>query len=98
MKKKVILGSLLILSTGLLTGCTGQFFTPYDQAGRINLSADEKGMRAFSDMMAGLVNESKTPAGTKGAHYQLREYQEATNQLPWKIKMQQRFSQGGQYE
>ena len=92
MKKKVILGSLLILSTGLLTGCAGQFFTPYDQAGRISFQADEKGMRAFSDLMTGLVNETKTPKGQKSSHYQMRSEQEVTNQLPWQVKMQARFN------
>ena len=90
MKKLIFLS--LILS---LNACSGQFFTPYDNAGRINLSADEKGMRAFSDLMTGLVNETKTPKGQKSSHYQLRERQEETNQMPWRAKMQQRFTQGG---
>lgn len=81
--KKVILGSCLV---ALLSGCAGQFFTPYDNAGRISLQADEKGMQAFSDMMIGLTNEARTPAGQKSAHYQLRE-----EQVNWKSKMQARF-------
>lgn len=91
--KKVILISCIVCS---LSACTGQFFTPYDNAGRINLSADEKGMRAFSDLMTGLVNEGKAPKGTKSSHYQLREAQEVTNQLPWQVKMQERFGNGQQ--
>ena len=93
MKKLLFLS--LILS---MNACSSQFFTPYDNSGRINLSADEKGMRAFSDLMTGLVNEGKTPKGNKSSHYQLREYQESTNQLSWKAKLQERFSQGGANE
>jgi hypothetical protein len=33
------------------------------------------GIRANNDYATGLVNETKTPAGTKGAHYMLREKQ-----------------------
>lgn len=88
--KKVIFIFLL-----LSTGCTSQFFTPYDKAGRISLNADEKGMRAFSDMMVGLVNEGKTPKGQKGAHYQMRTEQERTEQMSWQAKIQARYNQGG---
>lgn len=93
MKKLLFLS--LILS---FNACSGQFFTPYDNAGRINLSADEKGMRAFSDLMTGLVNETKTPKGQKSSHYQMRSEQEVTNQLPWKVKMQERFSKEVNHE
>ena len=93
MKKLIFLS--LILS---LNACAGQFFTPYDQAGRISLQADERGMRAFSDLMTGLVNETKTPKGNKSSHYQLREAQEATNQMRWQVKMQQRFSKEVNHE
>ena len=92
--KKYILFVVLIE----MSACSGQFFTPYDNAGRINLSADEKGMRAFSDLMTGLVNEGKTPKGNKSSHYQLRETQEVTNQMSWQVKMQERFAKGVQHE
>ena len=92
--KKVIFMFLLLG----LNACSGQFFTPYDNAGRINLSADEKGMRAFSDLMTGLVNETKTPKGKKSSYYQMRSEQEATNQMPWQVKMQQRFQKEVNYE
>jgi hypothetical protein len=92
--KKYILFVVLIG----MSACSGQFFTPYDQAGRINLSADEKGMRAFSDLMTGLVNEGKNPKGNKSSHYQLREAQERTNQMSWQVKMQQRFQKEVNHE
>lgn len=92
--KKYILFVVLIE----MSACSGQFFTPYDSAGRINLSADEKGMRAFSDLMTGLVNEGKTPKGNKSSHYQLREAQEVTNQMSWQVKMQERFAKGVQHD
>lgn len=91
---KIIITSLLITCSA----CAGQFFTPYDQAGRISLQADQKGMQAFSDLMTGLVNEGKTPKGKKSSHYQLREAQETTNQLPWQVKIQERFSKGVSHE
>ena len=91
---KLIFASLLLTCSA----CAGQFFTPYDQAGRISLQADQKGMQAFADMMTGLVNEGKTPKDKKSSHYQLRERQEETNQMPWRVKMQQRFTQGGSNE
>ena len=89
--KKVILLSLLV-SFG---ACSSTFFTPYDQAGRINLSADEKGMRAFTDLMTGLVNETKTPKNQKSSHYQMRTEQEKTEQMTWQAKIQARYNQGG---
>ena len=86
--KKVILLSILVS----FSACSSAFFTPYDKSGRISLNADEKGMRAFTDLMAGLVNEGRTPAGTKSSHYQLREEQERTEQMSWQAKMQARFN------
>ena len=90
MKKLIFLS--LILS---MNACSGQFFTPYDQAGRISFQADEKGMRAFSDLMTGLVNETKTPKNQKSSHYQMRSEQERTNQMSWQAKIQARYNQGG---
>ena len=92
--KKVIFMFLLLG----LNACSGQFFTPYDQAGRINLSADEKGMRAFTDLMTGLVNETKTPKNQKSSHYQMRSEQERTNQMSWQAKIQERFSREVSHE
>ncbi len=93
MKKLLFLS--LILS---MNACSGQFFTPYDNSGRINLSADEKGMRAFSDLMTGLVNEGRTPKGKKSSHYQLREEQEVTTRMPWQVKIQERFQKEVNHE
>ena len=92
--KKVIFMFLLLG----LNACSGQFFTPYDNAGRINLSADEKGMRAFTDLMTGLVNETKTPKNQKSSHYQMRSEQERTNQMSWQAKIQERFLKGVSHE
>ena len=76
-----------------LNACSGQFFTPYDQAGRISLQADEKGMQAFSDMLIGISNESHTPQGQKSSYYQLRE-----NQVNWKNQIKAKYSKGGENE
>ena len=87
--KKVILLTLLFNSA-----CASTFFTPYDDAGRLSLSGDEKGLQAFSDMLVGLTNEARTPAGQKGSYYQLRE-----EQVNWKAKFQTKYGQkGGQNE
>jgi len=40
------------------------------------LIADAKGMRAFSDMTTGLVNETKTPGDMKSSYYQHRDLRE----------------------
>lgn len=95
---KTILTTTLLLATTTMTACSGAFYAPYDNVGRISLQADEKGMQAFSDMMNGLINETKTPKGQKSSYYQLRERQDDTRGLPWRVKMQERFSQGGQHE
>jgi len=90
--KRMIKALTIVTLAVTLTGCSSQFFTPYDKSGRISLNADEKGMRAFTDLMAGLVNEGKTPAGQKGAHYILREEQERTEQMSWQAKIQSKYN------
>lgn len=60
------------------TGCGGVIAAPSPlDEGHILLSADERGMRAFGDMVVGVQNEARTPADMKSSHYQLREAAEA---------------------
>lgn len=71
--------SMGLLAIGLLlmqTGCASHAPAPW-QEGSVMLAADEKGMRAFGDMMVGVANEVRTPSGMKSSAYQLREQQEA---------------------
>lgn len=70
--KKVI----FVLTIPLLTAC-GAVYAPNPFAkGHIALMADAAGMKAFSDMQTGLVNEAKTSPDVKGAHYQHRDLAE----------------------
>lgn len=68
--KKVILIALLA------SGC-GVIYTPNPlQKGHILVAGDAEGMRAFSDMSTGLVNEGKTPGNLKSSYFQHRDLTE----------------------
>lgn len=72
------MGAALTLAGMLITqsGCgVAQAPSPFAE-GSVLLAADERGMRAFGDMMVGVANEARTPTGMKSSHYQLREGQE----------------------
>lgn len=70
----MVTGIAAILWAVLATGCGGVAHSPSPwQDGSILISADEKGMRSFGDMITGIGNEARTPAGIKSSHYQLRE-------------------------
>lgn len=56
------------------------------EGGYVSINADAAGMQALSDWNTGLVNESRTPEGTKGSHYQLREAQEQAKTQRFTIK------------
>ena len=65
-----------VLAVPFITGC-GAIYTPNPMhEGHIALIADAKGMRAFSDMTTGLVNETKTPGDMKSSYYQHRDLRE----------------------
>lgn len=85
--KKIIF--IFILASASACSFSGSSFT--SDSGRISLNADEKGMRAFSDMMLGVQNIAKTPNEIKPSHYTLREDQERTNALEWSAKIKERF-------
>ena len=87
MKKYILLGCLM--STLAACSFSGSSFT--SDSGRISLNADEKGMRAFSDMMLGVQNIAKTPNEMKPSHYTLREEQERVNALEWSSKIKEKF-------
>lgn len=67
----------LILVVPILLSACGAVYTPNPfQKGHIALIADAAGMRAFSDMTTGLVNEAKTPGEIKSSYYQHRDLTE----------------------
>lgn len=76
MKKKctMIVTSLSICS---LTACGAvlDLSGGGNEQGSILINADERGMRAFGDVLNGLVDNTKTPAGMESAHYKLRKEQ-----------------------
>lgn len=47
-----------------------------DDEGRILISSDAEGMRAFGDVLNGMITNGKQTPDTKSSHYELREYQE----------------------
>lgn len=47
-----------------------------DDEGRILISSDAEGMRAFGDVLNGMITNGKATADSKSSHYALREYQE----------------------
>ena len=75
-----ITGALLLTSacsTNVGRGMLSQ------EAGRIELVADEKGMRAFSDMMTGAIVTGKSEPNKVDSHHLLREQQEQTERLKY---------------
>jgi hypothetical protein len=70
--KKVI----CILVIPVLSACGAVYAPNPFSKGHIAIMADEAGMRAFSDLQTGLVNEAKTSPDVKGAHYQHRDLAE----------------------
>lgn len=87
MKNKLVLCSLSAFMATMLTGCAGlmgeSMFS--SEKGRILISADEAGMRAFSDMYAGAIIEGKGSPDTIGAHTQLRREQEVTTRQKFAV-------------
>lgn len=77
----------LILSGALSTSaCTSH------NSGRISISADEAGMRAFGDMITGSITTGKASPDQNTAHHIMRETQERTQALRYTSKT---FNKGG---
>lgn len=64
----------LTMSACSFQGMEGAFVG--DDEGRILISSDSEGMRAFGDVLNGMITNGKASADSKSAHYELREYQE----------------------
>lgn len=73
---KIAIGVTLSLA---MSACSMQSlegaFVDNDE-GRILISSDAEGMRAFGDVLSGMITNGKQTPDTKSAHYTLREYQE----------------------
>ena len=67
---------LVVLTIPLLSACGIAYSPSPFQKGHIALIGDAAGMRAFSDMQTGLVNEARTSPDVKSAHYQHRDLAE----------------------
>ena len=68
---------MLVASVCFLTGCSAQVaknsFTR--EAGRILIDADEKGMRAFGDLITGSITVGKASGDIETAHHLMRKDQ-----------------------
>lgn len=75
MKKKKLLVVLTIVAVSNI-GCASlvgeSLFTGEDE-GRILISADAEGMKAFGDFANGLVTEGKASPDVKGSYWQNRD-------------------------
>lgn len=87
MKYKLTLLSLSAAMATVLTGCAGlmgeSLFS--GDKGRVLISADEAGMRAWSDMMTGAAVVAKTEPDDLPAnpHTAMRRDQESTMKAKW---------------
>lgn len=68
--KKVIV--LVVLMAGV-TGCAGAMHVASDGA---TLTGSPEGLQAMFDGLNGVIENTRTPAGQKSSHWQLRESQE----------------------
>lgn len=59
----------------ILSGVLGTSACSSHEAGRISISADEKGMRAFSDLVTGSIATGKASPDKITAHHQMRDKQ-----------------------
>lgn len=69
----VAFGAALYLTLGL-TGCA--MTSPYSERGSISIAADEKGMRAFSDMINMSITNGKASPDKDTAAWNARRQQE----------------------
>jgi len=65
-----------------MNACSGLYGGNYDMV----MMGSESGFRSLSDWQVGTINEVRTPEGTKGSHYQLREQQTGMEALKAKLQ------------
>ena len=84
-QKGLLLIGLAVASLSSCTPLTSHSIFGSKEGGYVSLNADAEGMKAFSDWQTGTINEVRTPEGTKGSYYQLREKQEEQKTLRIKL-------------
>ena len=83
--RKVIIAVIAASTLSSCAGLTQHSIFGSKEGGYVSLNADAAGMQAFSDWNTGVINETRTPEGTKGSYYQLREEQE--KQKTFRLKL-----------
>lgn len=80
-KGRLVTASALLGVTLMGTGCSGMLGEGVFSGtrGRVLLSADTEGMRAFGDMLTGAIVSGKASPDIEDAHYKLRGKQEQVN-------------------
>lgn len=73
----------LVAIASSVTACSGHYAGDYD----LVLMGNEQGLKHYTDLQVGLVNEGKASPDMKSAHYQYREQQTGVEAL--KMKLQQ---------
>ena len=74
MKRLLLIGFAVCTLTSC-SGLTSHSIFGSQEGGYVSIQADEAGMNALSDWQTGTINEVRTPEGTKGSYFQLREEQ-----------------------
>lgn len=78
LNNKTIYQALLVAIIASTTSCSAIYEQSISKEGRVLLSADEKGMQAFSDMLAGMQTNAKASADVPDTpYYDLRRKQAA---------------------
>lgn len=72
----------LVACTVVATGCGMVSIPNPTQRGTVTLQADEAGMRAFSDLLAGQITSGKARPNTVDAYWKARQNQEETARRP----------------
>lgn len=86
MKCKAITLTALALSVSCLVSCTALDTMATGEEGRIAITADAEGMKAFSDMLAAQAQIAKDSPDKKGSSWQLREQETAIKGLRFTFK------------
>lgn len=74
--------AVLIAATVAATGCGMVSIPNPTQRGSMTLQADEAGLRAFSDLLAGQITSGKARPNTVDAYWKTRQNQEETARQP----------------
>ena len=96
--KKLIMGMVLLIISSSVSGCAtlmGESFGSGDK-GRILISADTAGMRAFGDIFTGAITTGKASPDVDTPHHQMRREQEITKRFKYQVVAPLRDRQQGE--